>query len=220
MMVRAFALGLSLVTGGCLATGDGSDAGLMFGSGGPPDDDDGALESGLPFPDPPAGSESGDGSTSIGADPETDGTTTGEPEDPQEGSTDAGSTDGGSTDGTTDGGTETGEPEAASTGEPSDCDQPPGVMSPAALPDAQVGVPYQVTFSGPDGVYLYEWFTLVGAPPGLSLTSDSQLDAEATLSGTPTSMGSHDFFVIANPSGDGCVNADALIVEYTLEVDP
>ena len=213
MMVRAFALGLPLVVGGCFATGDRSDAGLMFGSGGPfgGGEDDGSL----PSPDPPVGSESGSDSTSAGVDADTGttGTTTGGMEDPTPGSsTDGGSTDEGSTGST--GSTETGELEEMA------CDQPPGAMTPAVIPDAQVGVPYEVTFSGPDGVYLYDWFTLVGAPPGLVLTSDSQPDTEATLSGIPTTAGSHDFIMIANPTGEDCVNADALIVEYTLEVDP
>ena len=189
----------------------------MFGSGGPSDDGDDGPE--LPFPDPPAGSESDGGSTS-GEPPTDEGSTS-------EGSTSEGSTDEGSTgqtstgeSSTSEGETETGELEEASTGEVPACDQPAGVMTPVVIPDAQVGVPYEVTFSGPDGVYLYDWFTLVGAPPGLALTSDSQPDTEATLAGTPTTAGFHDFIMIANPTGDGCVNADALIVEYTLEVDP
>lgn len=180
----------------------------MFGSGGPSDDSDDGPE--LPFPDPPAGSESDGGSTTGGTTDPVDEDSTGE------GSTDEGSTGESST---SQGETETGELEEATTGEVA-CDQPAGVMTPVVIPDAQVGVPYEVTFSGPDGVYLYDWFTLVGAPPGLVLTSDSQPDTEATLAGTPTEPGFHDFIVIANPTGEGCVNADALIVEYTLEVDP
>ena len=117
--------------------------------------------------------------------------------------------------------TSTGGESSSSTGcPPVACDQPCGEMDPTTAADGQVDMDYELVFTGPDGVYEYDWFILPWAPPGLEFTVDGQPNAEAMLTGTPTEAGDFEFTVIANPTGLGCVNADALIVEFTLTVDP
>ena len=55
---------------------------------------------------------------------------------------------------------------------------------------------------------------------GIEFDVPTQPGATANLTGTPTESGDFEFFVIANPTGDECVNADSLIVEFTLTIDP
>ena len=109
------------------------------------------------------------------------------------------------------------------TGAASLCDQPPGEMIPGDLPGGTVGEAYDVELSGPDGIYIYEWFTIIGAeglPDGIEFDVPEQPGTTANLVGNPTESGDFEFFVIANPTGEDCVNADALIVEFTLTIDP
>lgn len=110
----------------------------------------------------------------------------------------------------------------AETGAASLCDQPPGAMTPDDLPVGAVGEAYDVELSGPDGVYTYEWFTILGGeglPDGIEFDVPEQPGTTARLVGNPTETGDFEFFVIANPTGEDCVNADALVVEFILTVD-
>jgi YVTN family beta-propeller protein len=84
-------------------------------------------------------------------------------------------------------------------------------LSPTNLTTAFQGLPYNqtITATGGSGPYLFGVFS-GSLPPGLTLGSDG------TLAGTPTSVGSFQFSVIATDFSTGCSGGQT----YTIQVEP
>src|SRR5664280_1510634 len=67
-------------------------------------------------------------------------------------------------------------------------------ITPASLPGGQVSIPYSATLMATGGVLPYSWSVASGSlPPGLSLTTNP--DSTATISGTPTTIGTSTFTI-------------------------
>src|SRR5664279_5485197 len=67
-------------------------------------------------------------------------------------------------------------------------------ITPASLPGGQVSIPYSATLMATGGVLPYSWSVASGSlPPGLSLTTNP--DSTATISGTPTTLGTSTFTI-------------------------
>src|ERR1019366_6054717 len=69
-----------------------------------------------------------------------------------------------------------------------------GLITPASLPGGQVSIPYSATLMATGGVLPYSWSVASGTlPPGLTLTTNP--DSTATISGTPTTIGTSTFTI-------------------------
>src|SRR5664280_2673123 len=68
------------------------------------------------------------------------------------------------------------------------------LITPASLPGGQVSIPYSATLTATGGVLPYSWSVASGTlPPGLTLTTNP--DSTATISGTPTTIGTSTFTI-------------------------
>jgi large repetitive protein len=78
-------------------------------------------------------------------------------------------------------------------------------ISPATLPSASFGIPYSQTISASGGTAPYTFTVTTGSlPPGFTLTSTGP--SSVLLSGTPTTVGTYNFTMMATDA-NGCPNA-------------
>ncbi|MDW8412838.1 MAG: putative Ig domain-containing protein [Acidobacteriota bacterium] len=83
-------------------------------------------------------------------------------------------------------------------------------LSPAALPNGSVGVPYSQTITASGGTAPHTFSVSAGTlPPGLTLNSGT-----GVLSGTPTTVGTYTFTVTATDT-NGCTGSQAYSVTIT-----
>ncbi len=68
-------------------------------------------------------------------------------------------------------------------------------INPIALPNGQVGLPFQATVSGSGGVTPYTWSVAGALPTGLNLSSTS-----GAIAGTPTQAGASNFTIVLKDS--------------------
>ena len=86
-------------------------------------------------------------------------------------------------------------------------------VTPAAIPDATLNVPYSRTLTatgGAGGTFSFA-ITSHGLPPGLSLTNATATTVE--LSGTPTLAGSYPFTVTATSGPVGCSGGRTYLIQ-------
>lgn len=96
-------------------------------------------------------------------------------------------------------------------------------ISQSTLPNGQVGLPYTATLMATGGVVPYIWSINSGSlPAGLTLTSNP--DGTATISGTPTTLGSSTFTVQVadseSPPATGVSAPFSIYVQGTLTITP
>ena len=89
-------------------------------------------------------------------------------------------------------------------------------ITPASLPGGQVSIPYSATLTATGGVLPYTWSVASGSlPPVLTLTTNP--DSTATISGTPTTLGTSTFTIQVadseSPPATGTSSMLSIVIE-------